>query len=1678
MTSLSANNLDKPLIHLADELVSQERDGRISLSDAEAINQHVSELGDIDEVILQSLHFLLDNYRWTQDAQRWFQDNLPQPKSSSPLPSGSSVKQITNLLHLVQSQMQPNKTLVIHDNTFAAIDASHRIPQLIKIAFEGGYITLKEAKVIKDSPDEVIIKGKGGFALTEANRTVTMVLQLTEGNIQAIMLVDLPDGWKFTDTFPDLPTLIDFNDLTKEPSSPLDHLSLSNPQFLLSTHTGNFKYQDREFQLQEGINFFADMQCDGMLGIFQNSVQSKYPSLRLGGTICIDEDAPIPNKSTMNYPWEHVVPIPSGINLSADISGVDFGMKPMDFAVEKFRIYSPLSLEKWDSAAGFLPMSAFTGNFKIPSIKAADGTKTAQVSTALELPFGSGEAILAADFSESALGSLSDLTQVTGVDLQTLLPKALADKVGKLGIQDIAITLNYLDKVHISRLKITIGMPELQWAVWQDVLSVDSIICTFDILNPLVSASRAFNVILKGQITIEGVPIDIVAQKVGDYQLSAALVQGAHIPLGSFMKTYAGDIPVVDRLSIDSLYLSLVPHQTYSMYMDLNEGTNALTIPVGHTELKLSDIDFDLNYATKGGVTGSFSATTIIAGLDCTITLDKLTGGWQFTGDAAQDKGIQLTTLLSNTLSTFGISMQHVKGGLPDVAAKNIEIQYSTLSGDFDLSGELDEKIPFEIGNHKPELDTQFDLSARKNELGKHIVAGRLRSKLEIASCEFDVSLSLGDSEQYVRAEFHSEKGIAIEDIILTLGGYFGLDKSAIQTVVPDVGAKLQDILFEYNITQKRFTFSAQSNYGDVFLVIEKLSGASSSSSWGIVVGIEITMEELNKVEGLHGTLKEIKDSVSELGLEQVFLIGSNENRKEFQIPELPDLKRLGTVTEQPDATTGSQVPAVTDSSSGMHQVVLSKNPTLTSQVPTVIGSKKPSIFDASLKLEKGLTVGAVLEHDSQSKPSPMGKMFGLLHTSAVVIQAFIGKDGFEIFGRVEDVIIPLSSGSAIKLSAVSIDIKLGDEGLEFGLMGSILMTIDKTLLTVIGRLEINLEELVMSIEVDETKGPGLPGPLPGIHFDRIAFELGVYFEPPGVGLGLMGGFHIGQVQQPNSNTFAFVLEIIEEVPNPLYMAFAAEELDLATAVTAFTDKPASDKIQSISQYVNGTDISFHWADSVVILPDGTTAQPGLGFKGIVNIFGFDAYANFQSGINGITADAEMDPLHIKGVVSITGDGKGFSLDCIQDENHDFIPVNYNQQLNRVHDDSGKALPIPVKHQFIKPGGAVFHLSTNASPYLHASINIRLFDTIGESLTATIDDNGFSFDLVCHISDTAHIELQCTLDKHHGFKAMADFELHYNGEIGPIIPDIDATKFELDVDIQAYINLTVTPEEFKAEIKGHFYFEGTKFDIPDLHLDEPFSSLKKLPSLIFKQLEDNAEEIFKDLFDEFKKLGEEIEKGAKEIEEDGKKAADAIAKEATAEYNNIKSEAKKTVTSLVQDTKNLEKEAGKVADDVKNIAADAENKAKEIADKAEQTVSEIGDQVTTVTKEATKEVENIAKASEQELKSISDQISTVEKDAEAEVEKLGQEASQEAGVILSDAQQEAEHVLNDAKVAVDAINAEAQKLWDEADQWAYKLTQKLAELEKKAEELAKSAYHSVSHFAGKAFHSISHFFHL
>lgn len=442
---------------------------------------------------------------------------------------------------------------------------------------------------------------------------------------------------------------------------------------------------------------------------------------------------------------------------------------------------------------------------------------------------------------------------------------------------------------------------------------------------------------------------------------------------------------------------------------------------------------------------------------------------------------------------------------------------------------------------------------------------------------------------------------------------------------------------------------------------------------------------------------------------------------------------------------------------------------------------------------------------------------------------------------------VPFAGSSlTINKPTVTIDINPLFKFIVFTVTGDIPFNIfnkqfEADLSMVLDNIEANFGVVIKG---DKTSLPA-PPVMKGVHFDAFGVGIGIIFEPPSAAIGLQGQFHIGEPGDQSivalaDDRFVVVCQIIEEVPNPLYISFYVPQLHLTDVYTLFTNAQCPVQVPVLF-----TDLAFKWSENPmepVALPDGTLSSMGYGFSAAAEIFDFHFYGDVEIDLsNGVKADIEMAPLSLGGIFSINGDGTGVSIKVDASGN----PIKNNQLITKAAQK--QALQNSTTSQLVVPGGPVLKIQTLASPFLHLNGSVSLFEVENWHIEADVTTSGITFEV--GFEGVLTSKMTCTLSDFHNLRASFQFGINDTISLPPVA-GISLGSIHLEAMVGAHFALVTSLSDISLSVGGSFDFEGLTRNFGDFGVDAHIQAVSDLISSIVKGIENDAGELFSDLINE------------------------------------------------------------------------------------------------------------------------------------------------------------------------------------------------------------------------------------
>lgn len=1209
--------------------------------------------------------------------------------------------------------------------------------------------------------------------------------------------------------------------------------------------------------------------------------------------------------------------------------------------------------------------------------------------------------LFTAGLTEVVGATINELSALLdGFGLDGVLPSEHFSVLDLITLSDLVVQVDPAATNKISFVTVA-AQTAKSWPLVEDPnlgkeLSIDSVKLLFRLDDP--GGTRRLSLAVLGQMTI-GQDGELEFNALSDLTFAGGLKEGKTLKLKDLYEAFGGragtDMPDVEVRELDFMIRAETGDYSVNALVDGSVSVGISSFQYGIDELSLS-VDHTSGGSTHLQLLGGFT----FAGMRLTVTLTyDSDGGLQFEGQTDEGEEVDFTDLITRLFDLWGFELPQ---NLPEISLKNLYVSYNARTKAFACKGQNTIASALQIGGTVHEVDTNLDLSVVTDDaIGRETFAGFLRGQLTLGSAVFQLEWDFGAAE-IVKGVWDGTGGgpLGFDD----LAASHGIDHDLEPPGGTDLA--LSRAAFEFDLTRSRFLLSADSaEFGDAFFI-----ASNANQAWDFAFGVVMLLDQV------------FPDfpSLGPLRLEESSLILSTVRDDKFTVPSLPG------VPPPPGVTPPAAAPRRTFPALGANPMPLS-----------------PGVSVAALlDLEKSADGSVILANAKQAVSQPK------LLVQAVIADP-IGQSSLRAYLSGA---LTLGGSGETKLVLSNAYVQFQLDPLGVLVSGSVLVPMDAVTLEASGALVVTAEQMQAIFDVKaESDGQAAALPFPfgllGVRLDELAVAVGMIFEPPGVDLALEGRFNI--VGTPvGSDQFIVVLELEEEVPNPLYLSVYMSSLSVSDLITAVTGETVD--LPDVIRATRADDLTVYWSETPgIVLPDRTVTQAGFGFNGNITVGTFRAHARLQvSSVSGVSGDAEMSPIDWHGVLSVMGDGAGVTL----------LQENVDGQWRTVRKSQGLTGGAPPaetrEYQVIPPGGPTLAFNTRRSPFIDVSMQVSLFNLANLDVEVVIAKEGFTFKLDGNIGSAVKFQFDCTLDKS-GFGAHAELDLDIAGDIGPVvIVGLDLGTISLDVSLAAVVDVTVDASGFTLAVAGKFWFDDHHLELPKLPLHEDFHTLEELPGKVLGQIRAFSEQVFEDLFNEARQLLQDAEAEAKQI-------TDAIAGEISQIAGDAEQEAQRIVDAAQQAYQGVA--AG---------IADAEAEAQALEREATQLLVDAAAEVTAIAEAAEQEARKIEAAAQKFLDDAAAEVAEMERvvaqevaDLEAQATQLLDDATAEAGRIAVAVEEQANSVIAEARRVADAIVADARVLAQQMEDEAEKILGAIA-------AAAESAVHWVEKTADDAWHAI------
>ena len=679
----------------------------------------------------------------------------------------------------------------------AALIESDDITRLFDATLHTSAITVNEPHVSLNQ-NLIIVSGKASL-LGVDRMLVEAVFEDGSGELKLRLTANLPDSWRFRDSFPGLAQNFNFNpdpEFYGYGESYLAGLTFSKPVFALTTHpcqdTGSVA------RFERGLNFRGLLSPSGLLEALGRATESEQ-ALLLSGLIASDKPS-------------------TEFCLSAQIARLRVGDNDLSKLLQNFRLRLWSSLQSDHTAAAKMEICVELEIIKGKRVE-------------LYCPIGIGAPlnflVVGARFSNFALPNLSDIAAlVGGDDLKGSLEKLpeAPSSFGGLTINEVRVGVSSTQP-EVTYVLVTVHTTS-QWKIIEEIFEVDALIVSWLIDSPFHKETRSISCELDGRLSIAGVPIDVHMQW-PECILSGALSEGSTIGLGDMLKHFIPAIPLPDdSLIISTLALRANPtSKRYEIYAQVD---SLWSIPFGSATLSIDSLILSF-FSTPEGFSGSLTGIMMlrlpkseaVAEREMTLELsaalpDATASGWQFTGSTKKGHGIPVGTLVEKLATMLG------GGCVPDairtLVFKNLELSFNTgQEKRFRFGGAATLDVDGRL------LDITLAVKAeRENETYQLTFEG----EVEIGGARFKFVLASGAPGQEIVAQWSNEdKGITLSEVVIDLASKMGI--SDVAAIPESLDATLTSLSLYIHSGMNDLVLSAETQSGSKIVIAIVQSGGN-----------------------------------------------------------------------------------------------------------------------------------------------------------------------------------------------------------------------------------------------------------------------------------------------------------------------------------------------------------------------------------------------------------------------------------------------------------------------------------------------------------------------------------------------------------------------------------------------------------------------------------------------------------------------------------------------------------------------------------------------------------------------------------------------------------------------------------------------------------------------------------
>ena len=307
-----------------------------------------------------------------------------------------------------------------------------------------------------------------------------------------------------------------------------------------------------------------------------------------------------------------------------------------------------------------------------------------------------------------------------------------------------------------------IGGAALQQTIEQGIkamqleeVSIDDVRVAFD-----YELKKLLAIAIRSHVTVAGIRVN-VGVNLPDFQLAGTLAAGSKISIKTIIEDHFGASDKFPDIDIDKLSVFIHPGKGYYALSFTITSDWLYEISPGKG-FGLEKLDVDIEKA-PGGVTGSITATLMLAGTELTVAArnskDNGVSTWSFEVSTVGSEEIPIGKLADDLTRLFGISLPD---SLKDITLSNLDITFNTGSGDFTFG--CVGHIPFSSGK----ADVSFAIKLTKGVGG--VYTKDITGKLVIGNKDFTFHIKNDNTATHFLATFEQKNSsFSVHDAVAQL---------------------------------------------------------------------------------------------------------------------------------------------------------------------------------------------------------------------------------------------------------------------------------------------------------------------------------------------------------------------------------------------------------------------------------------------------------------------------------------------------------------------------------------------------------------------------------------------------------------------------------------------------------------------------------------------------------------------------------------------------------------------------------------------------------------------------------------------------------------------------------------------------------------------------------------------